>query len=675
MSNKINYIPVYKKSSDPTSVWYHFLKADTGDSAKCKTCEKVIKCAGGTTTGLRSHLRLHNISLDSERLASEVARETAGTSKRKNDNSLLESPVSAKNCRMTDYFSQSNRSLDVMVSRMTALDGMPYRAFTESEDLKHLFKKAGYKLPTSANTIKDVTIKFYDKTKKNLIKEIQELKDEGHKFSVSIDEWTSSRNRRYMNVNLHCAFFKGNHHTTRNLGLCRTYGSVTAIKCEEYLRERLHEFKLDFDTDVIAIISDGASVMTKLGGNLNCIHQLCLAHGLQLAIVDTFYVKNQENVNEAQEELAENENNLNTVCIGTEDDTETGGFQIEQAPTVTVDVETNIKFGLVVEKVRNIVGMFRKSPTKSDILQNYIKMELGKEYALILDCKTRWSTLCNMIGRFIKVKRAVLKALIDVKCDIQINEVEWSILEDIYENLDVMKVTVEAVCREDATLLSADAAMIFALKKLETRNTLLSKELHASLSKRIKQRRLPVASLMQYLHNPATYFEENEYDADVYPRLPNDCLQEMVLGLLKYDSAAQSFTCNDVNDLPTDDSQNEVGSNSSLSNKELINQQISKIIFDDTRRVGIGNLSTSKEDLLTLLKVEMQLFENGGDRGQLLSKAYRWIRSIKPTSVESERAFSAAGILCNKLRTSLSDKTINCLSFLRTYFQQKKNCK
>ncbi|CAG5056274.1 unnamed protein product [Parnassius apollo] len=280
-----------------------------------------------------------------------------------------------------------------------------------------------------------------------------------------------------------------------------------------------------------------------------------------------------------------------------------------------------------------------------------------------------------MIGRFIKVKRAVLKALIDVKCDIQINEVEWSILEDIYENLDVMKVTVEAVCREDATLLSADAAMIFALKKLETRNTLLSKELHASLSKRIKQRRLPVASLMQYVHNPATYFEENEYDADVYPRLPNDCLQEMVLGLLKYDSAAQSFTCNDVNDLPTDDSQNEVGSNSSLSNKELINQQISKIIFDDTRRVGIGNLSTSKEDLLTLLKVEMLLFENGGDRGQLLSKAYRWIRSIKPTSVESERAFSAAGILCNKLRTSLSDKTINCLSFLRTYFQQQKNCK
>ncbi|CAK1584782.1 unnamed protein product [Parnassius mnemosyne] len=172
------------------------------------------------------------------------------------------------------------------------------------------------------------------------------------------DMMTSSRNRRYMNVNLHYAFFKGNHHTTRNLGLCRTYGSVTAIKCEQYLRERLHEFKLDFETDVIAIISDGASVMTKLGRNLNCIHQLCLAHGLQLAVVDTFYVKKQ--VNEAQEKHVENENDLNTLCIGTEDDTETDGFQIEQAPTLTVDVETNVKFGHVVEKVRNIVRMFRK---------------------------------------------------------------------------------------------------------------------------------------------------------------------------------------------------------------------------------------------------------------------------------------------------------------------------
>lgn len=663
MSNKINYTPVYKKSSDPTSVWCHYLKADTGDSAKCKTCEKVIKCAGGTTTGLRSHLRLHAISLDNEIRTSEGrrdSRDTAGTS--------FDSPVPAKKSKMPDFFTQSNRSLDIVISRMTALDGIPFRAFTESEDLKHLFNKAGYKLPTSANTIKDVTVKFYEKTKKDLIKEIQELKNEGHKFSVSIDEWTSSRNRRYMNVNLHCAFFKGTNHTTKNLGLCRTYGSVTAIKCEEYLRERLHDFKINFDTDVIAIIFDGASVMTRLGGNLKCIHQLCLAHGLQLAIVDTFYTKKQELVHEAQDESAENENALNTVGIGTEDDTD--GLQIEQAPTLT-DVETNVKFGVVVEKVRNIVRMFRKSPTKSDILQKYIKMELGKENSLLLDCKTRWSTLCDMIGRFIKVKGAVLKALIDVKCDIQINEVEWSILEDIYENLDVMKVTVEAVCREDATLLSADAATSFALEKLKARSTLLSGELHANLSKRIKQRRLPVASLMQYLHSPATYFCGNEYDTDVYPRLPNDCLQEMVLELLKYDSAAQIFSCNDANKLPSEDSPNQVNT-TPLSNKELINQQISKISYDDTGRGRVGNVSTATEDILTLLKVEMLLFENGGDRGQLLSKAYRWLRSMKPTSVESERAFSAAGILCNKLRTSLNDTTIDCLSFLRTHFQQQK---
>lgn len=137
-----------------------------------------------------------------------------------------------------------------------------------------------------------------------------------------------------------------------------------------------------------------------------------------------------------------------------------------------------------------------------------------------------------MLCRFIKVKAAVLKALIDIQCPIQISEQEWSVLEDIHENLDIMKVTVETICREDATLVSADAATNFALKKLRVRNTQLSQDLYINLKNRIKQRRLSIASLMQYLHDPNDYLNGDEYDADVYPRLTNDRLQEMILNLL-----------------------------------------------------------------------------------------------------------------------------------------------
>ena len=44
---------------------------------------------------------------------------------------------------------------------------------------------------------------------------------------------------------------------------------------------------------------------------------------------------------------------------------------------------------------------------------------------------------------------------------------------------------------------------------------------------------------------------------------------------------------------------------------------------------------------------------------------------IKPTSVENERAFSAAGLFTTKLRTSLKPETLDTLCFLRAHLQNK----
>ena len=65
--------------------------------------------------------------------------------------------------------------------------------------------------------------------------------------------------------------------------------------------------------------------------------------------------------------------------------------------------ERNIAFPLasnlqdVVQKVRKIVKLFRRSPVKNDDhLQPYILENLGKEKMLFLDCKTRWNSLLTM---------------------------------------------------------------------------------------------------------------------------------------------------------------------------------------------------------------------------------------------------------------------------------------
>ena len=44
-------------------------------------------------------------------------------------------------------------------------------------------------------------------------------------------------------------------------------------------------------TDIVAIITDGASVMIKVGRIINIDQQLCFAHGVQLWVIEVLYKK------------------------------------------------------------------------------------------------------------------------------------------------------------------------------------------------------------------------------------------------------------------------------------------------------------------------------------------------------------------------------------------------
>jgi hypothetical protein len=81
---------------------------------------------------------------------------------------------------------------------------------------------------------------------------------------------------------------------------------------------------------------------------------------------------------------------------------------------------------------------------------------------------------------------------------------------------------------------------------------------------------------------------------------------------------------------------------------------------------------TSDDDrhVLTAIKAEMAVFASSGQRGRLLQKAWNYLMTIPATSVEAERAFSAAGLICGKLRSSLRDDTVDTLAFLKAYYRE-----
>ena len=73
----------------------------------------------------------------------------------------------------------------------------------------------------------------------------------------------------------------------------------------------------------------------------------------------------------------------------------------------------------------------------------------------------------------------------------------------------------------------------------------------------------------------------------------------------------------------------------------------------------------SDESLSSSLKHELNIAEQTGERGILLERVYRMLLTVQPTSVEAERIFSSCAYLCNKFRSSLSDKSLNTLCLIR----------
>ncbi len=219
----------------------------------------------------------------------------------------------------------------------------------------------------------------------------------GQRFSITLDEYTSLKNRRFLNINIH----QKNKHW--NLGLKRVSGSFPAEKAAEIVAQRVEEFGLNMADCVVCSVTDGASVMVKFGKIISTEHQTCYTHGVHLAVQEVLYEKNQSsNSGEKQEESDNDKENSDDS-----DNKENSRF-IDDKINESISIpKVKVHLQSVIVKVRKIVKLFRKSPVKNDVLQEEVKKQHGREIVLILDCRTRWNSLLAMIQQFLKIKEQI----------------------------------------------------------------------------------------------------------------------------------------------------------------------------------------------------------------------------------------------------------------------------
>lgn len=658
----------HKKDSDTTSVWSYFLVAKDGNSAKCKRCPAILKTLGGSTKGLHTHLSSkHNIKV--------ISASTSQDSEKLNT-----APPPAKR-KLDDYFSKSaDDSLDDVLARMIALDGFPFSVFITSDDLRKLLLTKYTDLPKSAVTIQKRVMNYSEKIKKQVTSELKHLKSAGERFSLSFDEWTSTSNKRYMAVNVH------SYKKFWSLGLVPIYGNMTAENCLRILKERLSKFDISLETDIVAIVTDGPNVMIKVGRLVCTEQQLCLAHGVNLAVCDVLYKKHNylqdsptsdDTINEPAVAVDYIDDNDDDDHLEDLDCSESGLILMSQndlarehIPELTQDENINE----LIEKVRKVVVYFKRSPLKNEtVLQKYVKIEHGKELSLLLDCKTRWNSLLTMLERFYLLKTCIQKALIDLNHPIRLEDVEFELVNKIVDVLTPIKLTVEAICRRDANLCTADAALKFLIKQLSSKNSALAKKMKTCLVDRIKQRRSDnLTGVLNYLQNPRKDDEnlslsELEWH-DLFPVPTQVLVRKQIQSIVKRLNSRDDTEEEEMSGSQTVVELRPGTSQPQLTLKEKLQLEIDKSMKSPHPEVRVQNES----GLANSIRREMSLFENGGVRGYHLETAYKYLMSIPPTSVEPERAFSAAAYVGNKLRSRLGSQTLDALIFLRFYFRNSK---
>ena len=188
--------------------------------------------------------------------------------------------------KIDSFFKPEKQSLGELVGKLTALDGLTFNQIATSERLRRAFKADGYDLPRSHKGVRDLVMKQREDIVKTIQGKLNAIKLKDGRFSITFDEATSMRNRRYMNINVH--FQDG----FRSLRLIRVQGSLKATKAIKLVEERLQLFGLDLNKDVVASVKDGASLMVKFRKDTNPEHVTCNAHAIHLAVCDALYKKN-----------------------------------------------------------------------------------------------------------------------------------------------------------------------------------------------------------------------------------------------------------------------------------------------------------------------------------------------------------------------------------------------
>jgi phage gp37-like protein len=266
---------------------------------------------------------------------------------------------------------------------------------------------------------------------------------------------------------------------------------------------------------------------------------------------------------------------------------------------------------------------------------------------LILDVRTRWNSMFEMLKRFIRVRRAI-----DAVNPNALSESEWQAITNVKECLEPVVICSTKLCSKSCTMPQSFAAKEFMMEVLQERRAngnYFAQRLIEALDLRIDERTnrdlkdaLSICTGADVDDRRATII----FMAALHDRLMAPPIEE-------------------IDTPPTDDGRM---TTETESTELTLEERFAARMTQSTTQQRHHPIESTTNSTSKILKKELNLFSETQHRPNMLAALYDCMLTVKPTSVESERAFSTATLFVTKIRSRMGDETLSNLAMLRAYF-------
>ena len=218
--------------------------------------------------------------------------------------------------------------------------------------------------------------------------------------------------------------------------------------------------------------------------------------------------------------------------------------------------------------------------------------------------------------------------------------------------------------QKNTDLILSEKVIVFAIKKLSDLKTPFGNALLESFKKHIQERRnVEVVHLLEYLKSPD--FLEQSYD-EFGIKIRKNKITNLATKLQQrlFKQQVTTDTVNETMELPSDSNVNNDGNDkASLPKNMTLSEEFQAFLkepglkIEEVRSVGVQIINK-------------EMFEATKMRPKNLENLYRSLLTIRPTSVEAERAFSAMGLFATKIKNRLNDDTLNAMIVMRQFYKK-----